>query len=117
MKKYYIYLDQFNFSLTLRRDITGSPNSRNEVTRDLSAGRVDDALQAKSFTALAHWSLFFFFTELITAETSTSESTTPPSTREENVPPQTTTKEVSFEHKTGYCIDNNNNNDNKLLLL
>ena len=46
MKKYHFYLDQFNFSLTLRRDITGSPNSRNEVTRDLSAGRVDDALQA-----------------------------------------------------------------------
>ena len=46
MKKYHIYLDQFNFSLTLRRDITGSPNSRDEVTRDLSAGRVDVALQA-----------------------------------------------------------------------
>ena len=61
------------------------------------------------------WSLFFFFTELIAAETSTSESTTQLSTREENVPSQTTTKEVSFEHKTGYYINKNNNIDNELL--
>lgn len=74
---------------------------------------------ARKIVSLLHYLTgpsFFFFTELITAETSTSESTTPPSTREENVPSQTTTKEVSFEHKTGYSIDNNNNNDNKLLL-